>query len=142
MYCAKEDLIAQVANLEKMLKLPTDTGDEISLRIEQAIDNACYEIDGYIGSRYRLPLTVVPHILKKLAIDIAIYNCLSFKGIKEDSTENTYFERYKAAIDFLKGVRDGKNTIGLEVVSTGDTVDNIGFIFPERVFDNNFWRGY
>lgn len=146
MYCTKDDISAQIKSIDRYLRDPRDSGTEWEDRLTAAIENAGYEIDGYLASRIQLPVQTVPPYLKKLCVDVAIYNAMSFKGLKSDSEENTVYERYKAAVKFLEGVRDGKNVIdGLGQIAGKETAGAYGatgFRSPRRVLDGSYWRGY
>ena len=80
---------------------------KIKVLIEEAIDDADAEINGYLGKRYSIPLRCVPKVIKKFSKDIALYNLFSRHGIEKDSREETYLTRYNAAIAFLSNVAKG-----------------------------------
>ncbi|MCK4088352.1 DUF1320 domain-containing protein, partial [Acinetobacter radioresistens] len=75
--------------------------------IEQALQDAVEEIDSYVAVKYQLPLPEVPSTLKRIACNIARYR-LYFQRPTEE-VEN----RYKAEIDFLKRIADGKATLNI-----------------------------
>lgn len=105
MYATKADLVARfgqnILNIAQMF--PTDVQDPL----ETSLQDACEEVDGYLAVRYPLPLPNVPNNLKRLVCDIARYK-LHFEAANE-----AVELRYKMAIDFLKGVRDGKNSLAI-----------------------------
>lgn len=105
MYATKEDLVARfgqnILNIAQMF--PADVPNPL----ETALQDACEEVDGYLAVRYPLPLPNVPNNLKRLVCDIARYK-LHFEAAPE-----AVELRYKMAIDFLKGVRDGKNSLAI-----------------------------
>ncbi|RYL22113.1 gp436 family protein [Acinetobacter piscicola] len=74
---------------------------------EEALQDASEEIDSYIAVRYKLPLPQTPSTLKRIACNIARYR-LYFQRPTEE-VEN----RYKAEIDFLKRVADGKAVLNI-----------------------------
>ncbi len=75
--------------------------------LEQAINDASAEIDGYLAGRYTLPLQVVPKVLQRLCCDIARY----FLGT--DNAPEHITERYQNAIKFLKAVGKGELSLGV-----------------------------
>lgn len=87
-----------------------------------ALDLASDEIDGYIGSRYPLPLSESPRLLVRVCCDIARYRLLGADAQETEPARN----RYKDAIALLKQVRDGDMGLGLtptaQPVGTGSTV--------------------
>jgi len=105
MYATKADLVARfgqnILNIAQMF--PADVPDPL----ETSLQDACEEVDGYLSVRYPLPLPNVPNNLKRLVCDIARYK-LHFEAAPE-----AVELRYKMAIDFLKGVRDGKNSLAI-----------------------------
>lgn len=109
MYATKEDLVARFGEnvLGLALMFPADVPDPL----ETALQDACEEVDGYLAVRYQLPLPNVPNNLKRIVCEIARYK-LYFE-VAPEATE----VRYRMAIDFLKGVRDGKNSLAILDVS-------------------------
>ena len=105
MYATEADLVARfgrnILNIAQMF--PADAPNPL----ETSLQDACEEVDGYLAVRYPLPLPNVPNNLKRLVCDIARYK-LHFEAAPE-----AVELRYKMAIDFLKGVRDGKNSLAI-----------------------------
>ncbi|MPW43369.1 gp436 family protein [Acinetobacter guerrae] len=104
MYANRQDLEArfgsdEVANLEAMQTSVSAIAD--------ALQDADEEIDSYIAVKYQLPLPSVPSTLKRVACNIARYR-LYFQQPTEE-VEN----RYRAEIDFLKRVADGKAVLNI-----------------------------
>lgn len=106
-----------------------------------AIQDADAEIDGYLARRYPVPLTTIPQMINKLSKDIALYNLFSRRGIDEQSEEKNYLTRYKAAIDFLRLVAEGKVEIGLDTpkqaAASGFTMQS-----SDRLFSRTSMKGY
>ena len=75
----------------------------------RSIEDADQEIDGYIGARARVPLDPVPGIIRKISVDIALYNLYSRR---RDTCPETRAERYKNALKFLTMAADGKVSLG------------------------------
>ncbi len=98
--------------------------------IDEAIEDADGEIDGYLAKRYAVPIAPAPKVLNKFAKDIAIYNLYSRHGIDESSAEKNYLNRYNAAVKFLTLVAEGKVSIGAQAddpataAATGFTVQS------------------
>lgn len=104
MYATRNDLEARFGEGEfQELEAMQSVGNSI----EEAIQDASEEIDSYIAVRYVLPLPTTPSTLKRIACNIARYR-LYFQQPTEE-VEN----RYKAEIDFLKRVADGKATLNI-----------------------------
>lgn len=88
--------------------------DDAATRILQTIDEACAVIDGYIGRRYRLPLSLptVPSVLTSWARAIARYK-LHGDRISGEPTDPIVRD-YKDAIRFLEQVAAGKFSLGID----------------------------
>ena len=104
MYASREDLVArfgvhEIENLEAM--------QTMSNAIENALQDAAEEIDSYVAVKYELPLPSIPSTLKRVVCNIARYR-LYFQQPTEE-VDN----RYKADIDFLKRVADGKAVLNI-----------------------------
>ena len=104
MYATRNDLEARFGEGElQQLEIMQTVGNSI----EEALQDASEEIDSYIAVKYVLPLPSTPSTLKRIACNIARYR-LYFQQPTEE-VEN----RYKAEIDFLKRVADGKATLNI-----------------------------
>ena len=109
-YSTLEDIWAQ-SDATDLRQLTDDTGsgthDEAV--VARAIADADEEIDGYLGSRYALPLSSVPGVMRKYSVDIAIYNLHSRRG---DAMPDIRRERYEHAMAFLGMVARGSISLG------------------------------
>lgn len=104
MYATRDDLEVRFGEVElQELELMQTSGNSI----EEALQDASEEIDSYIAVRYVLPLPSTPSTLRRIACNIARFR-LYFQCPTEE-VEN----RYKAEIDFLKRVADGKATLNI-----------------------------
>jgi len=74
--------------------------------LERALRDADQTIDGYLASRYAVPLSPVPGVVQRLASDIARY--FLFDDVVTELVE----KRYQAAVAFLKDVQAGKASFG------------------------------
>lgn len=86
---------------------PAEREEQITPLIDNAIEDASGEVDGYLVKRYPVPLRIVPKVINKFAKDIAVYNLYSRIGIDESDREKNYLNRYNAAIRFLENVAKG-----------------------------------
>lgn len=115
MYSKIEDIKGMVE--EGVLIYLTDdqnTGEVDISKIEEAINDADSEINGYLQKRYPLPLPTTPPVIKKLSKDIALYNLFSRKGIDKDKNDETILFRYKNAVRFLENLSKGIVNLGNE----------------------------
>lgn len=147
MYCTieevrsslKEDAINSIIDNEY---IEDQEEKEIKLLalIEQAIEDADGEIDGYLASRYSTPLSKVPKVINKYSKDIAMYNLFSRAGIENGTREENYLTRYKAAIKFLELVAKGTVNIGTESIQTKAN-NSFNIQGNKRLFSRSSMRG-
>lgn len=90
--------------------------------IEQAIDDASDKIDGYLASRYELPLITVPNLLEQFCCDIARYL------LGTNDTPEHVNQRYNEAIKFLNSVAKGDLSIGVNALGEDAKVQNTATI--------------
>ncbi|BCX74650.1 gp436 family protein [Acinetobacter sp. Tol 5] len=102
MYATEEDMIKRFGNEVENLKAMLPEGG-----IAEALQDATEEIDSYVAVKYSLPLPSIPSTLQRIACNIARYR-LYFQQ-PTDEVEN----RYKAEIDYLKRIADGKAVLNI-----------------------------
>jgi phage gp36-like protein len=79
--------------------------------LTRALEAADGEIDSYLASRYSLPLSSTPPILRDCAIDIARYR-LHDRAVSELVANN-----YKARQAWLRDVAAGKASLGIDDIT-------------------------
>ena len=116
-YCTQADLLEQISQ-DKLIQLTDDDDAGIvdSDMVTRAIADADAEIDSYCGTKYDIPFSPVPVMIRKVSVDIAIYNLYTRRqGAPEDRKE-----RYDDAISFLKDVSKGIASLGGDGPSADD----------------------
>lgn len=86
--------------------------------VDVALQDADEEINGYIGSRYTLPLANVPSNLKRIACDIARYRLYSEQPLEHIT------KLYDDAIVFLKRVQDKKADLQILDEQSKEIIDD------------------
>jgi len=114
MYATEADMVKRFANDIEELKL---MHADAAASINEALQDATEEINGYIGGRYPLPLPNVPSNLNRMACDIARYR-LYYQQPTEEVRN-----RYKDAIKFLERVQDEKAHLQIQA-ATNEIVDD------------------
>lgn len=156
MYCTVNEVLSKIKDgvIDVILEEEGPIEDKetreklITPYCEEAISDACAEIDGRVSKRYSVPFDPVPQIINKLAKDIAVYNLVSRTGIDEDDRENTIYIRYKNAIAFLQDVAKGNANIGSDPGIGGNTGTGVaasdGFRYQsnDRLFSRDSMKGY
>lgn len=110
-YCTLADIVKLLPE-ELVIQLTDDerVGAVNQSRVEEAIEQADAEIDGYVGARYSVPVVAAPAILNKLSVDISIYNLYSRRVGQMPDVRS---ERYKNALRQLEGIAKGVVSIGV-----------------------------
>jgi len=135
-YATQQNMIDRFGNPEVIqITDHSNTGAIDATVLGQALADADAEIDGFLASRYVLPLTSEPPVLMRLACDIARYY------LYDDRATDQVKERYQNARDFLTSIAQGKITLGVDasvaVVSEGPEVSA-----PTRVFTTDTLADY
>ncbi|MCE8004226.1 gp436 family protein [Billgrantia ethanolica] len=103
MYASVADMVARFGETEIVELTDLEhTGEIDTAAAERALEDATAEIDGYLASRYRLPVTGAAPLLSLLCTDIARFRLQ--KGV---STEQAR-ERYEDAVRKLERIADGR----------------------------------
>lgn len=151
MYCTVEEVTKMIKDDmmnviigDEYIEDKQEREAKITKLCEDAISDACAEIDGYLAKRYKVPFTRTPQVISKFAKDIAVYNLVSRTGIDESEREKTFLNRYNAAIKFLLDVAKGIISIGVEEDMGGNSEAANGFNMQSssRVFSRESMRGW
>ncbi|MBL4901105.1 MAG: DUF1320 domain-containing protein [Desulfocapsa sp.] len=138
MYASLDDLKAQLP--EDLLVQLTDDNDSGTIDAtitDTALETADVEIDGYLGERYTLPLSPVPDIINKQAVDIAIYNLYA----RRQGPPDHWQKRYDNVIRFLEKVARGDISLGIGDPEAGQS--NAAVInSSDRVFSRDKLKGF
>jgi len=150
-YAEPSDMIARYPNRD-LVQLtnedPTQTSVNQSV-LQQALADASAEIDGYLESRFTLPLGDPPAVLARLTCDIAMYRLQALRPLHDMAEAR---RRYDDALALLVRVADGTLTLGLapdnqEPAETAGAVvteaggDRSGAL-PRRVFSRGNLKGF
>lgn len=110
-YCTLDDL-RNAAPEQDFIDLTDFEGAGLASepRMQAAIDDAEAEINGYLGTRYKLPLAQVPSLLKGACVDVALYLLYSRRQPEPPEAVRT---RYEDRMKFMKDVAAGKATLGI-----------------------------
>ncbi len=137
-YASLQSLIARFGE-DEMIGLTALPGaaDPDPVVAGQALADASAMIDGYLASRYALPLTTIPALLEPLCCDIARYR-LATGGDRTPTDEMR--DRHQDALTWLEKVAAGKIGLGLDPTGNEPPIDGgaTGASFSSRrsrVFD-------
>ena len=139
-YSEKADILEQMdEDILIQLTDDVDAGIVNDDAVTRAIADADSEIDSYCGVRYSVPFSTVPDRVRKLSVDIAIYNLYARrKGAPEDRKT-----RYENAIRFLKDIAKGLATLGQDDPDGSPAESNKPDIDQsDRIFTRDKMKGF
>jgi phage gp36-like protein len=97
--------------LGQLSALPTAILDELDATepgtIDAALDAATGTVNGYLASRYDLPLSSVGEDVKQACADVAAYRLASRHGYANEGANADLRQRYDDAIAWLRDVAKG-----------------------------------
>jgi phage gp36-like protein len=148
-YATSDDMIARYPNRD-LVQLTNEDPTQTTVNtapIDQALEDASSEIDGYLESRFALPLTDPPAVLSRLTCDIAMYRLQSLRPLHDMSDAR---KRYDDALNLLLRVARGEVTLGLTAdnleapQSLGSVVTEIGggLSTTPRTFNRGSLKGF
>jgi len=107
-YAIRQDIVERYGTNELIVAADHDEdGTADTPVVEQGLQDASEEIDVYLGGRYALPLAVVPPVLKRLCVDMAMYLMSKPPSVTEEKRK-----RYEDAVKLLTLIGQGKITLG------------------------------
>lgn len=132
MYCTLDDLIMAVDEL-RLIELTDDDGlGAIALeRVDEAINTAQGEVDGYLQERYTIPLAPVPPLIKGACRDIALYHLYSRKY---DVMPEVRKQRYDNTIKLLINIARGTISLGVAEPVAETDVETMRMSSPTAIF--------
>lgn len=128
------ELLTAAAAGESMAAQPQEVQFRVAravLVLERALSDADDTINGYVSARYRLPLSVVPSWMERVACEMARY------FLYDDQVTDTIKERYTACIATLRDVSTGKAQLGADSTSGDQPTSSAG---AELVTGDRVWR--
>ncbi len=108
-------------------------------KLDSAMQEANSEIDAYVGSRYPLPLQVIPPFLTEIGCNLARYYAVTGDLSENDPIKN----RYESSIKTLTKISKGELTLGSSPAGESKPVqtssNNVQFAVGRRDFGNGGW---
>ena len=140
-YIVQADLLADLPN-DVLVQLTDDDKDGIpdTTVVNNAIDRAQSEVDGYVATKYSVPLASPSEFIKGLTATIAIYRLYGRgrRGIPDD-----WQTRYDNAIKSLRDVASGKITLGEDPPPAESSKATKGEVFgPDRNFNRDKLKSF
>jgi phage gp36-like protein len=140
-YCAQADLEEQISPAE-LIELTDDAGAGAvdATVVARAVADADAEIDSYCGGRYTLPFSPVPVMIRKLSVDVALYNLHTRRSFAKAPEERQ--KRYDNAIRFLRDVSKGLISLGADEPARTDTSNSVEMTGNDRIFTRDKMQGF
>ena len=108
-------------------------------KLNAAMQEANSEIDAYVGSRYPLPLQLIPPFLTEFGCNLALYYAVTGDLSENDPIKN----RYESSIKTLTKISKGELTLGSSPAGESKPVqtssNNVMFGVGRRDFGNEGW---
>ncbi len=130
-YATQQDMTDRFGAVELAQLTDRSAGVVIDTTVlARALSDADAEIDGYLATRYTLPLASTPAVLVRLAADIARHSLYG------TSVTTAVRDRYLDAVSLLKRISSGDVQLaGAALVPVvGGTGNAVAARTPERVF--------
>lgn len=141
-YCTISDITDQLPSRDLIALTDDDRkGVANSAVVDRAIADGDATIDAYCQNRYPLPLDPVPTAIRRLCVDLAIYNLFSRRSSVLDLPEIRK-DRQKEAIRFLEKVATGTIQIGAALPEPETSGNSVSISSPERVFSRDTLANY
>lgn len=124
MYISATDL-TEIMSERSLIELSNDDSRPAAINqdvVDKACQYACETVDGYLRSRYVLPLSDVPTLVRNICMQLARHWLYSRRPENKGFPENVK-ETYKQALKELETIASGKLHLGLAEI--GSSVDDV-----------------
>lgn len=137
MYATPTDLQAVLspAELTQLADDNTDGAPDQAV-IDRAIADAQAEIDGYLGARYTLPLVETPTLIRRLAVDLAVWNLYNRRDLITEARKL----QVESARKLLQRIAEGTVTLGLPPSQQASPPPSI--VSGDRLFTRSRTEGF
>jgi phage gp36-like protein len=105
--------------------------------LDKALADASALIDSYLSQRYTLPLPVVPEIVKRTCVDLALYQVV--RGGTQAAED--YRLRNEDAISWLRNIATGMAALDLPAPQQASG-NQVRFTGQERQFTRDTLKGF
>lgn len=136
-YCTRADLVARFGEREinDLLDRNNDGADD-SNALSLVIADVSSEIDGYLGSKYSVPLDDVPQAVTAIACDMVRYKLF------DDRAPEEIRKRYEDATSKLTKYAKGVMVLSGVTPATDNPSGGVDYYAEERIFTRDTFCGY
>lgn len=114
-------------------------GNADTATVDAALADASEQVDLYLSSRYQVPLSNPPALVKRLCADIAIY----FLGRQMIGGGEERRKRYEDAVAMLKDIAAGKAGLGIPEADQQEPAGgSLDVSSDERLFTRDSLKGF
>lgn len=139
-YSTQDDILEQLPEAD-LIGLTDDAGiGEIDDGVvTRAIADADAMIDAYCQDQYEIPLSPVPAMVRRISVDLAIYNllCRRDRGVSEVRAN-----RQKEVVRFLEKVAAGGILLGATTPAPENTGNSVEVSANDRIFTRTTMEGF
>ncbi len=137
MYATLSDLQAVLSPAE-LTQLTDDAGvgSVDQTVIDRALADAQAEVDGYVGTRHPVPLPSPPPLVRRLTVDLAIWQLYNRRDLVTDARKI----QADAARRLLKQIAEGLVTLGLPSSQQASPPPSI--VSGEQLFTRDKTKGF
>jgi len=139
-YSTLSDIQEQLSD-DKLVDLTQDDPAISSIdtsKVDRAIADADEEIESYCAKKYAIPFSTTPDLVRKLSVDIAVYNLYARRGDAPDFRK----ERYKNAVKLLEKISTGMVTLGVTPAPSENSSQAAYSSTKDRVFSRESMKGF
>lgn len=136
-YATESDMTERFGALELEQLTDRDAGLVIdTVVLGRALGDADAEINGYLATRYTLPLASTPAVLVRLACDIARYQLF------EKGATDSVRQRYQDAVSLLKRLSSGEVQLAGAAAAAVAGTDTVQYSFAPRQMSADNLAGF
>jgi len=138
-YIVQADIEQQVS-AELVIQLTDDSGAGVvnTVNLNQVIDGAEGQANGYLEGNYSVPLYPVPPGLKVAVLDITVYRLYLRRGAVPEQIDR----QYQNAVGFLRDVSRGVASLGASTPAPGTTSNSVDFQSDDRKYTDETLGGF
>lgn len=142
-YCSLADLQLTIPAMT-LIQLSNDDGAATLINIavvEEAVRQAEELVDAHLRGRYNLPLTPVVSVIKDMTVNLARH-WLYARRPEGEELPGAVVRTYKAALQMLEQIRDGKLTLGIPTGQAAPEPGEMRVRARPRRFDSGLLERY
>ncbi len=131
-YCTQADVETRIGLVDLTdLSDYDDDGTPDATVVAEAISSGEAIIDSYLGTKFQVPVTPVPDVLKTRAVNLTVY----YLRLGRDSVTEDVRAQYKDDIAWLQDVVGGRVTLGIaELPAEAGGAPSVKYDVSDRLF--------